>query len=892
MTLASGSKFGTYNIGESIGVGGMGEVFRATDTKLERQVAIKVLPESFAEDADRIARFEREAKTLASLNHPNIAQIHDLEKQGDTTAIVMELVEGSTLAERIEEGPIPAEEALRIAKQLIDGLEAAHDRGIVHRDLKPANIKVKEDGSVKILDFGIAKPIDFIGSSGGNSPTNVTPAVTETGVIMGTAAYMSPEQAQGKFVDQRTDVWAFGCVLYEMLTGQPAFAGENVMLTLAKILANETDMESIPGMITPAVRHTLTLCLEKDPKKRIRHIGDVKLALEGKFDSLSPEGIAEIQTPPLKFWLKAIPVAVIVAVIASVGVYFQMQPTPGQVNRFSYILPAEQQYRNLQWNVFALSPDGRQFAYNTPDGIYLREMGELEARLIPGTQEGLRNLFFSPDSQSLAYFTANQLKRIAISGGAPVVIADTVLNIVGASWQEDSIFFGSIEGIYQVSANGGTPELIVDGNPGAAGSPELLPDGDTLIYTTGSAPRQIFAQSLRTGERTLLVEGGRDAHYVSSGHLVYEVSPGDGLFAVRFDLDTLTVSGGPVPLVQGVRSAGNSSSVNYDIADDGTLVYVWTESGDATNSVGCCTLTWVDRNGEEEAIDLPPRNYFYSRVSPDGQRLVLQIDTDIWVSDVNRPVLSRITTTDVAERFPLWAPDSQRVVFSVNTEGKLQGALADGTGNIETLLELPEPGLVSPGSWIPGEDTLLFTYGSSSVDPTISMLNLNPPNNDVPVWRPVIDRDAGASALDVAPEGDWVAYHADDTGQYGVYIERYPELGNRQLVSDADGGWGAWWSADGGEVYYRRLGDGAMMAVSVQTSPSLVIGTPEMLFESANYMPLSTPGEGAPSDKRWAVAPDDRFLMIKSVVGGSGGFEQIIVVQNWVDELQRLAPTE
>jgi eukaryotic-like serine/threonine-protein kinase len=897
--LTPGSDFSHYQITGPLGAGGMGEVYRATDTKLKREVALKVLPPDFATDADRLARFQREAELLAALNHPNVGQIYGLETQGTTTALVMELVEGPTLAERIAEGPLAVEEALRIAKQLIEGLEAAHDKGIVHRDLKPANIKVKADGQVKILDFGIAKAAEVKNTAGAHhSPTMVTPAVTESGVIMGTAAYMSPEQARGKFVDQRTDVWAFGCVLYEMLTGQPAFGGEDVMVTLAKVLANNTDLDSIPAMISPAVRRALQLSLEKDPAKRIHHIGDVKLAMEGKFDSLLPGTLQAPASSRVKVWMTTGAVALLLAGVASAVVYYRMLPEPQPVNRFVHHVAAETPFRNTGRNVFALAPNGRFFAYNTQQGIYLRNMGELEARLVAGTQEPLVNPFFSPDSAYIGYRAlSGPIKRIAISGGAPVVVTQLSGNFNGASWNRDgNIYWGTEGGIFRVSANGGTPELLVQVDGSSAQTPELLPDGDTLLYTLGPPPGRIMAHSLGNGDSKELFSGARDARYLKGGYLVYGLSPGDGLFALRFDLDTLTVSGSPVPLVQGVRNSDSTASVNYGIAEDGTLAYVVNPNPGTDAAAGNSSLVLVDREGNEQAIDLPLRNYDYTRVSPDGERLVVTIDGDLWVADIDRPVLSRITATERVEFAPIWTPDSQDIVFTVNAERTIFRVSADGTGAVERLAQIDTgsaAGLVSPGDWVGDGNVLTFTFGQGSADPKIGLLALNRANNDVPVWEPLIDREAGASGSVMAPGSEWIAYHADDTGQYGVYIERFPALGNRRLVSDAAGGWGAFWSADGSELFYRRLGDGAMMAVSILTTPTLQIGTPQVLFQNSSYFPATTPIEGGASAKSWALAPDGRFLMIKlgSAVGVAPG-EDIVVVQHWTDELQRLVPAE
>jgi hypothetical protein len=407
MALVSGTRFGSYQVAESIGSGGMGEVYRAIDTELKREVALKLLPQVFTDDADRVMRFQREAETLAALNHPNIAHVYGLERGEGGTVIVMELVEGPTLADRIAQGPVPYDEALGIAMQVADALEAAHGRGIVHRDLKPANIKVRPDGTVKVLDFGIATaPESRTATSGRRSPALLTPALTEAGILLGTAAYMSPEQARGKPVDERADIWAFGCLLYEMLTGQPAFAGEDVTTTLARVLERDAKLDSLPQVIPPVVRHTIKLCLQKEIKKRIADIRDVRLALEGKFEieAHGAEGGDAGSRAKRRLALPMTAAVVLTGIVAGI-VAWGLWPEPAPIRRLVYVIPESHAFRNVGFPIMALSPDGGRFVYNTTDGLYVRSMDELEARLVPGTEENLFNPFFSPDGQSVAYWT-------------------------------------------------------------------------------------------------------------------------------------------------------------------------------------------------------------------------------------------------------------------------------------------------------------------------------------------------------------------------------------------------------------------------------------------------------------------------------------------------------
>jgi serine/threonine protein kinase/Tol biopolymer transport system component len=901
MALSPGERFGSYEIAEAIGAGGMGEVYRATDTNLKRDVAIKVLPESFAGDADRLARFQREAEVLASLNHANIAQIYGLEKTGDQTVIVMELVEGPTLADRIAEGPIPPDEALGIARQVASALEVAHGAQVVHRDLKPANVKLKADGTVKVLDFGIAKAIDAQAISGG-SPAMTTPAMTETGVILGTAAYMSPEQARGKLVDQRTDIWAFGCLLFEMLTGQPAFGGEDVMLTLARVLDRDTDMSSMPGTVSPAVRHTITLCLEKDPSKRISDIRDVRLALEGVFDSVAAITSGEDAVPRtlLQRLLPLTASAVIAALVVSLVAWtFRPQPELRSVTRFSQVIPDDQQLFGTAVRILDIAPDGSSFVYNTRDGFRLRALNDLEARIIPGSIAGGFPVY-SPDSRSIAIYggSSPQIYRIPITGGAPVAIASFSEFRLGLSWADDNtLLFAEGDGIWRVLASGGEAELVIPAPNGEVFfGPQLLPDGDSVLFSVARGntaflnwqAAQIVVESLSTNERTVLVNGGADARYSPTGHLIYAV--GNDLFATALNLGDLTTSRGAVSILQGVSSGNQSAAMNFAFSRNGTLVYLPGSGADADGQV----LVWVDRDGNETPFGLTPRNYVYVRISPEGDQIVALVGgpdgPDLWVSDVERPALSPITSSPGNEFMPLWTADGERVVYRVDRGGEfeLTWTLADGTGNPESLLSL-ETGFMSMEGWSPNTREFVFTYGQFP-DLNIGALQADADDDGERSWRPLIDRSGSVSMLSISPAGNWIVYQSDDSGDYGVYVEQFPDLGGRQRVSDERGGWAPVWSRDGNEIFYRRLGDGAMMAVAVETEPELALGVPELLFASQGYLPAVTPQAGGGAPRQWDVAPDGRFLMIKSNVFTES--REFVVIENWFDELERLVPTE
>ena len=532
MSLKPGTHVGPYEIVAQIGAGGMGEVYRATDTNLGRQVAIKVLPEAVAQDADRLARFEREARTLASLSHPNIAVVHGLERADGRQALVMELVEGPTLADRIAAGRIPFGDALPLANQIASALEAAHEQGIVHRDLKPANIKVRPDGTVKVLDFGLAKAIEPRGAAASGvtqSPTITSPVMTAAGVLLGTAAYMSPEQARGHAVDKRTDIWAFGAVLYEMLTGRRAFPGDDVSDVLASVLAREPDWTVLPDHVPAGATVVIKRCLQKDRKLRLRDIGDVSLALSGAFASDGPQVVPA--TPASRpAWRRALPATLAAAIAVILTGLFswatRTAPEPRSATRFDYVLPAGQEFANTARPVIAAIPDGRGFMYQAQDGLYLRPMGELAARLIRGA-DGV-NPFVSPDGEWVGFFGAGGLRKVNVSGGAPVALCAATIPS-GASWAADgTILFGQREAIMRVSADGGTPELLIRAadNEELYG-PQLMPDGQFVLFsvTTARGPNrwdqgQVVVQSLATGARTVVVNGGMDARYLSTGHIV------------------------------------------------------------------------------------------------------------------------------------------------------------------------------------------------------------------------------------------------------------------------------------------------------------------------------------------------------------------------------------
>ena len=909
MALIAGTCLGQYEITAQIGMGGIGEVWSATDTHLGRQVAIKILPDAFAQDPDRLARFEREAKTLASLNHPNIAQIYGLEKADGVRALVMELVEGPTLADRIGQGPVPIDEALPIAKQIAEALEGAHEQGIIHRDLKPANIKVRLDGTVKVLDFGLAKAMEPMGAmspSASMSPTITTPAMTQAGLILGTAAYMSPEQAKGRPADRRSDVWAFGAVLYEMLTGRRAFEGEDISDTLASVLRSDPDWTALPTDVSQAIRTLLRRCLAKDRRQRIADASVASFVLaESATLPLLPD--ARPTDAHAWRWRSAVVAAAVVGTASIVGLGAWIRwPSPAEhpVARFSFRLPDGQRFTNTGRRIVAISPDGSQVAYVANLRIYLRSVSEFDSHVVPGTdiREGVLNPVFSPDGGSLAFFSnADQsLRRVSLTGGAPVMICSATAP-TGMTWDVSGIVFAQgAGGIRRCPADGGMPEQIakVEADEQASG-PQVLPGGEFLIFSIAKEQdgperhdkARIVVQSFATGERRTLIEGGSEGRYLPTGHLLYAL---DGsMFAVPFDPAQQMVTGGPVSVVEGVRrvAGGITAVAHFDISNSGNLLYV---PGPARLQSSNYAVTVTDRSGSVTPLKTSPGPFVHARASRDGTRAALDTtdgkEAIVWIYELAETSAMKRLTFGGANRFPIWSPDGQRVAFQSNREGDLAifAQRIDGTG-VERLTK-PDTGEVHvPESWSPDGRHISYSVLKES---QYSVWILSLADRKTVRFNDVQSREPNGSVF--SPDGRWIAYHSlpvgssAESGNSGVFVEPFPATGARYQAPRVGRDFQPLWSRDGTELFYVARPLTALTAVPVKTTSGVTFGGPQNVPFIANAGRISN------AARAFDTLPDGRFIGL--VVGsgddqaGAATSPEIRVVLNWFDELQRVAP--
>jgi len=915
MTLSPGISIAGYEVTGRLGKGGMGEVWRARDTRLGRDVALKTLPPEFSADIDRVARFEREAKVLASLNHSHIAAIYGVHASADMSFLVLELVEGDTVAGLLANGPLPVRDALRLAVQVAEAIEAAHEKGIVHRDLKPANIKVTPDGTVKVLDFGLAKGMqpDPADAKVLESPT-FSMAATAKGIILGTAAYMSPEQARGQAVDHRADIWSFGCVLFEMLTGHRAFRGELVSDILASVLAREPEFADLPPTLDPRLKESLRRCLEKDPKRRWQAIGDLRVELEHIL--ANPSGGVASPGPRRSSVITVLPYVAATAIIAAAAAWM-LKPAPvsapAPIVRFDFELPQNQTFRGTGRAVVAVSPDGRHFAYNTTGGVYLRSMENLASRLIPGTELLVTNVFFSPNGEWLGYWanSSNLLQKISISGGAPVTIT-AANNPFGASWERDNtILFGAGDGIRRVSADGGTPETIIKIKPGeAAASPSLLPDGKTILYSLARADgparwdqAEIIAQQ-PGGAAKVLIKGGSDARYAPSGHLVYAI--GNVLYAVPFDAGALEVRGGPVPLVTGVQRAlgpaNNTPSANFGLSDRGTLVYL---NAVANAPPPESTLAIVDRNGTMRTLEVPKAIYRSPRVSPDGRRIAVETISDagqnvIWVYDLSGTAAIRRLTQEGNNSRPVWTPDGRRIAYGSDRDGKpgIFWQLADGSGLPERLTTAEQGFQQYPESFSP--DAKVMSFARVRVPLGASAWALYTMRLDQPERKPELFFDLPNSnefGSNFSPDGKWIAYASNasptangEPTSFAIYVQPYPPTGVKYEISQTGGAWPIW-SSMGRELLYRMNANEAttpkINVVSIATSPVPTF-TAERPLPIQGFLPVT-------NFREYDIFPNGRDLVMVFPAARptttAPPSAHIYTVLNWFEELKtRVSP--
>jgi eukaryotic-like serine/threonine-protein kinase len=890
-----GQAHGPYVVSAPLGEGGMGEVYRARDSNLGRDVAIKILPRAFTADPDRLARFEREARLLASLNHPHIGAIYGVEESNGVRALVLELIEGETLADKLAgeeargEG-LPIPEALAIARQIADALDAAHERGIVHRDLKPANIKITPAGIVKVLDFGLAKVIAGDGSSPelSRGPTMNVDG-TRDGMILGTAAYMSPEQARGQAVDKRTDIWAFGCVLYELLTGRPAFARATMSDTIAAVLTHEPDWTALPRTTPPYLSRLLKRCLEKDPARRQRDIGDARVELAPGDET--PVVDRERRDPILRWRGRAaaagIGVVALVAATFALGVFLRPEPVPpAQLKpvRFSVFPPQGSRFfHNVSTTFLALSPDGSQLAFVAvappdPHRIWLRPISSLEAHVVPGT-EGALSVFWSPDGRSLAFFAGGKLKRIDLPGGSAVPLCDVPAISAFGTWGSDGmILFATFVGdaIFSVSSAGGTPEAIVTpdlSREHALVWPSFLPDGKRFLYLS---QRPNSTGQLMIGEKGRpsrpIMSAVSNAQWVDPDYLVFAQE--GVLVAQRFDQASERIVGAPVSIAEPVDRFLTSGRAMFTTSRSGTIAY--------HSYANVARLVWVDRTGKEVGTVGAPGDYLNVRLSPDGGTVLFErtkpgIGTwDLWTLDLARGVETRLTSDPGSEAFPVWMPDGRAILFADESHSNTTLNLARkrlDTGVEDQLLPIGKwqrrPSDVSPDG-----HTLLFTERTARGTVNVFTLPLSGPATPSALFGSRFSE----SDPRFSPGGRAMAFVSDESGRLEVYVAPFPSTGGKTLVSTGIAGGdlmgGARWSHDGRELFYVSA-DRRLMAVPVRTTPMLEVGTP---------VPLFTYQGRAWTD--FAVSADGkRFLAV--VPQAFAGEQPLTVILNWTAEVRR-----
>ena len=902
-----------YRVTSKLGAGGMGEVFRATDSRLNREVALKLLPEHFANDKERMARFHREAQVLASLSHPHIAGIHGLEESGTRTALVMELVEGDDLSERLKRGAIPLVEALGIARQIAEALEAAHDKGIIHRDLKPANVKVTPEGDVKVLDFGLAKALEGngtgLGPDSGGAATLTALSATRAGTVMGTVAYMSPEQASGSAVDKRSDIWSFGVVLFELLAGRRLFEGETTSHTMADVLRADIDWTRLPASTPGPIRKLLERCLERDRKRRLQAIGEARIIIEDYLANASPSGSRSVAIPAAA---SATPVAksnlpwivaatAIVALLGALGLLWrQSGDEPVLALRADLKISDAPLFTDVGSSI-ELSPDATRMVYVTGttqvQQLYIRPLNQLDATKLAEGNTGSTSPyqpFFSPDGQWLGYVTSSEMRKVPVSGGTPLTLTK-VTRSRGASWSPDgTIIFAPnpASGLFRVSAAGGDaqPVTTLDQSKKEATHrwPQVLPDGKAVIFTSHTQSTADFDNAtievvtLATGERKVIQKGGSYGRYVPSGHLVY-VSKA-ALFAVPFDVSRLEVTGSPAPVVQDVFWNPTEGAAQFTFSSTGVLTYL--RGGP---EVASYTIVSVDRRGGTTKLIEEPGAYGNPRLAPDGKRLALTVlkdgNFDIWVYDLERGVPTRLTFDDAAETEQVWSPDGRFLAFSSGRAGadNLYRKRADGSGEEERLTTSDNP--MWPNSWASDGQTIAIAGMGPSGNFDVTMLNLA----DKKI-QPLLNSNFREVDPAISPDRRWLAYSSNESGRLEIYVRPYPNGAGRWQVSDSGGGFPRW-AGNGRELFYR-VDDGLMAASIEGVGDSLRTGKPTRLFTGAFRGGANGIAIGGNTFADYDVSADgQRFVMFPASDAESTNRGIVTLVTPWFTELTRTFTT-
>ena len=903
MALTAGDTYGGFEILGLLGKGGMGEVYRARDTKLGREVALKVLPDALARDPARLARFEQEARMLASLNHPGIATIFGVDTAGPSPVLVLELVPGETLRDVLKRQRPSMEQALKLAKQIADAVEAAHAKGVIHRDLKPGNIMVTSasetgrEGAVKVLDFGLAKAgAPETGQTDLSASPTLSIGATTAGAILGTAAYMSPEQARGEVVDKRADIWAFGCVLYEMLTGQSVFEGPTTSDILAGVLKLNPDWSKLPANLHPRIKLLLERCLEKNAKDRYHSIADVRVDLEKVL--ADPEGIyakprAEAAGMGKLPWMPVAGIALLAGLVGWLIKTVPPPPAPEVLRLFHEIEGTVPTVATL-----SVSQDGRKVVYVAEEGLRVWSLDSFASILLPGTV-GAFLPFFSPDGQQVAYVEGNSppsgiFKRISVNGGPSGVIVEQINAPLGARWLESGeiLYPNNGTGILTVPANGGEPKVLVEESAQVT-FPQLLPDGEHILFSLNpfAANQEIVLQNVETGDRRTLV-GGRSGTYLQTGehagHLVFwSGQPTSQVLALALNEDEgYSPVGSPFPIIDGIEA---TLIPQVAVSNSGTIAYRAGGEGGAAalgDLEGIRTLTWVTVDGKETPLPAPPDNYRWARVSPSGDRVAVQVGFQIWVWNVRNENFARLPEFGMPMANPIWTPDGERIIFRTGTDegSALYSIAADGSGEFQHIVDMT-PGDSYPWGFTPDESELILTMQAPGGIRAFAV----PVGSDwVATGEPRLLRESESQLVEatVAPMGDWMAYTTLMNGATpATYLSPYPDAGRQQIPVGEFAQ--PRWSPAGDVLYMANAGQG-LFAVSVDTTNGIKLGEPELLIPNNYYW-------GA-RGRAWDVAPDGRFLLMKNATAGPApqivedATPRIRVVVNWSEELKRLVP--